>query len=66
MGLTIQKPAHEAIALREAHAIIPRRNAKPWKTNRLGVEARNEILRATRRLGEPYRKSGAATTDVVW
>jgi hypothetical protein len=51
------KACHEAIALRQAQAIIPtRKNAKPWKTNRRGAEARNEILRATRRLGRAIWK----------
>ena len=46
------KGCHEAIALRQADAIIPtRKNAKPWKMNRTGAAALNEILRATRRLG---------------
>lgn len=44
------KACHEAIALRQAQAVIPtRKNAKPWKTNRQGAEAQNEILRATPR-----------------
>lgn len=51
------KACHEAIALRQAQAVIPtRKNAKPWKTNRRGAEARNEILRATRRLGRAIWK----------
>ena len=51
------KGCHEAIALRQADAIIPiRKNAKPWKLNRLGAAARNEILRATRRLGRTIWK----------
>ncbi len=51
------KDCHEAIALREAHAIIPtRKNAKPWKTNRRGADARNDILHATRRLGRTIWK----------
>lgn len=51
------KRCHEAIALRQADAIIPtRKNAKPWKINRLGAEVRNEILRATRRLGRTIWK----------
>lgn len=51
------KDCHEAIALRTAHAIIPtRRNAKPWKTNRLGADARNDILQVTRRLGRAIWK----------
>lgn len=46
------KACHEAIALRQAQAIIPvRKNArKPWRENRPGACARNEILRATLRL----------------
>jgi len=51
------KGCHEAIALRQADAIIPiRKNAKPWKVNRTGAAARNEILRATRRLGRTIWK----------
>jgi hypothetical protein len=43
------KACHEAIARRHADAIIPpRKNAKPWKTNRTGAAQRNEILRTTR------------------
>ena len=47
------KACHEAIALLQAQATIPvRKNArKPWKENRPGARARNEILRATQRLG---------------
>ena len=46
------KACHEAIAQRQAAAIIPtRKNAKPWKDTLAGVLARNEILRTTRRLG---------------
>jgi len=46
------KDCHEAIALRATHAIIPAcKNAKPWKTNRCGADARNDILHTTRRLG---------------
>ena len=51
------KRCHEAIALRHADAVIPtRKNAKPWKINRLGTEVRNEIVRATRRLGRTICK----------
>ena len=54
------KGCHEAIALRQADAIIPiRKNAKPWKVNRTGAEARNEILRATRRLGRTIWKKSS-------
>ncbi|STB69275.1 Transposase DDE domain [Chromobacterium violaceum] len=46
------KTCHEAIAARGAIGCIPpRKNARPWKGNSLGVLARNEILRATKRLG---------------
>jgi len=51
------KDCHEAIALRAAHAIIPtRKNAKPWKANRSGADARNEILRTTKRVGRAIWK----------
>jgi hypothetical protein len=47
----------QAIALRQADAVIPsRKNAKPWKKNRLGAGVLNEILRATRRLGRTIWK----------
>jgi hypothetical protein len=42
------RACHEAIAHRQATAIIPiRRNARPWAESRAGARARNEILRAT-------------------
>ncbi len=42
----------DAIANRGADAVIPpRRNAKPWEKDSPGVEARNEALRAIKRLG---------------
>lgn len=45
------KGCHEAIARRGAAAVIPcRKNAKPWKDRKPGALARNEIVRATRRL----------------
>ena len=51
------KDCHEAIAKRQAEAVIPtRRNAKPWKENRVGAHIRNEILRATRHLGRAIWK----------
>jgi hypothetical protein len=56
-GVYDTKGCHEAIALRQADAIIPtRKNAKPWKANRTGAAARNEILRVTRRLGQTIWK----------
>ena len=43
---------HAAIAARGAGAVIPaRQNARPWQENTPGAQARNGILRATRRLG---------------
>ena len=46
------RACHAAIAGRSACAIIPaRKNARPWLENTPGAQARNEILRATRRLG---------------
>ena len=51
------KGCHEAIALRQAQAIIPvRKNARPWRENRSGAAVRNEILRATERLGRTIWK----------
>ena len=51
------KGCHEVIAQRGAEAVIPtRKNAKPWKENRLGAHVRNEILRATRHLGRAIWK----------
>lgn len=42
----------DAIANRGADAVIPpRRNAKPWKKDSPGAGARNEALRAIKRLG---------------
>jgi hypothetical protein len=51
------KACHEAIAHRHATAIIPtRRNAKPWTVSRAGARARNDILRATQKLGRSIWK----------
>lgn len=51
------KGFREAIAKRGAQAIIPtRKNAKPWKDQRLDAKARNAILAATRRLGRKIWK----------
>lgn len=61
------KGCHEAIAQRDAQAIIPtRKNAKLWKDQRPGAEARNAIFHATRRLGRRSEKNGRGTTSVVW
>ena len=46
------RACHEAIATRNAIAVIPtRRNGRPWKEDTPGAQARNDILRVTRRLG---------------
>ena len=46
------RSCHAAIAARSACAVIPaRKNARPWLEKTPGAETRNEILRATRRLG---------------
>jgi IS5 family transposase len=51
------RKCHAAIAGRGAAAIIPvRRNGQPWKKDGPGVEARNETLRATKRLGRTIWK----------
>jgi hypothetical protein len=48
---------HDAIALRGAQAVIAtRKNAKPCKAKRPGAGARNDILRATNRLGREIWK----------
>lgn len=50
---------HEAIAARGAAAIIPtRKNARLWKRKlTAGAQARNEIVRATQRLGRKAWKA---------
>lgn len=46
------RKCHEAIAARNAAAVIPpRKNAKPWKPASAGALARNEALRASKYLG---------------
>ena len=46
------RKCHEAIAARNAHAVIPpRKNAKPWKPTSAGAVTRNEAVRASRYLG---------------
>jgi hypothetical protein len=56
-GAYDMKACHEAIARRGAQAIIPmRKNARPWKGQRLGAEVRNASLDATRWLGRKIWK----------
>ncbi len=51
------KGCYSAIVARNAEAIIPlRKNGKPWKENTAGAQARNEALRATKRLGRTIWK----------
>jgi len=51
------KACHDAIAARNACAVIPaRRNAKGWPENTPGVAARKEIVRASGRLGRTIWK----------
>ena len=51
------KACHAAIAAKGATAIIPtRKNARLWKKYPPGAESRNEILRATQRLGRAIWK----------
>lgn len=46
------RKCHEAIAARDAAAVIPpRKNAKPWKPTSPGAVARNEALRTSKYLG---------------
>ena len=46
------RKCHEAIAARNAHAVIPpRKNAKPWKPTSAGASARNDAVSAQRYLG---------------
>lgn len=55
------KACHEAIAGRQAAAIIrTRRNAKPWTDARAGAQARSKFLRTTRKLGRTIWKKWSA------
>ena len=46
------RKCHDAIAARNANAVIPpRKNAKPWKPTSAGAIARNEAVNASRYLG---------------
>ncbi|MBT0671127.1 IS5 family transposase [Novosphingobium profundi] len=51
------RACHEAIAARDAYAIIPARsNAQAWPESTPGVAARNEIVRSSRRFGRTIWK----------
>ena len=46
------RKCHDAIAARDAHAVIPpRKNAKMWKPDTPGARARNEVVRSSKYLG---------------
>lgn len=46
------RKCHDAIAARNAHAVIPpRKNAKLWKSDTPGAQARNEAVRCSKYLG---------------
>ena len=46
------RKCHEAIAARDAHAVVPpRKNAKPWKLTSAGAISRNDAVNAQRYLG---------------
>ena len=46
------KQCRQVIADRQAYAVIPpRKNAKPWKDNKVHSRERNELLRTVKRLG---------------
>ena len=52
------RSCHAAIAAREASAVIPvRRNGRLWTETTPGAQARNAILRASRRFGRTIWKS---------
>ena len=52
------RKCHEAIAARDAHAVVPpRKNAKPWKPTSTGAISRNDAVNAQRYLGRtPWRR----------
>ena len=65
------RKCHNAIAARNAHAVIPpRKNAKLWKPDAPGARARNEAVRASNYLGRAlwwqvtgyHRRSRVETT----
>jgi len=46
------RKCHDAIAARNAHAVIPpRKNAKLWKPDTPGAKARNEAVQSSKYLG---------------
>ncbi|NAR87668.1 transposase, partial [Acinetobacter haemolyticus] len=51
------KQCRQVIADRQAYAVIPpRKNAKPWKDNKVHSRERNELLRTVKRFGRTLWK----------
>jgi hypothetical protein len=68
------RKCHDAIAARNAHAVIPpRKNAKLWKPDTLGAKARNDAVRSSKYLGRAlwrqvtgyHRRSRVATNPLM-
>mgnify|MGYP003666585665 FL=1 len=66
------RKCHDAIAARNAHAVIaPRKNAKLWKSDTAGAKVRNEAIRSSKYLGRAlwrqltgyHRRSCVETTS---
>ena len=52
------RKCYDAIAARNAHAVIPpRKNAKIWKPDTAGARARNEVVRSSKYLGRALWRS---------
>ena len=60
------KQCRQVIADRQAHAVIPPKNAKPWKDTKSSSLERNELLRTIKRLGRTLWKNGQAIIGEVW
>ena len=57
-GVFDTRKCHDAIAARNAHAVIlPRKNAKLWKADTPGARARNEAVRSSRYLGRAFGRA---------
>lgn len=73
-GVYDTRKCHEAIAARDAHAMIPpRKNAKPWKPTSAGAIARNDAVNAQRYLGRTlwrrwsgHHRRSRAETKMHW
>jgi Transposase DDE domain len=68
------RKCHDAIAARNAHAVIPpRKNAKLWKPDTPGARARNEAVRSSKYLGRAlwrqltgYHRRSRVETTLSW